>query len=55
MGDLLTKDQLRDTLDRAWRRSWEKQIDRQWRELEDRFKRLTDRENYDKENFEDEG
>lgn len=27
---LLTKDELRETLDRAWRRSWERRINEQW-------------------------
>lgn len=52
MGDLLTKDQLRDSLDRAWKRTWEKRISEHWEKLERQVK--GDKENYHEENFEDE-
>lgn len=42
---LLTRDQLLDTLDKAHRRAFEKRIDEQWRELQDRLKSLSEREN----------
>lgn len=45
MSSLLPADELRSTLDRAFKRAWEKKIDRQWKELEDRFRKLSDREN----------
>lgn len=42
---LLSGDELRDTLDRAHKRAWEKRIIQEWEKLSDRFKTLSEREN----------
>lgn len=55
MGSLLTREQLLDTLDKAHRRAFEKRIDEQWRELQDRFKSLSERQpDYDERELENE-
>lgn len=45
MGSLLTGDTLRDTLEKAHKKAWERKIADEWKILTDKFKSLSDREN----------
>lgn len=44
MGSWLTADELRDTLEKAHEKAWERKIADEWKTLADRFKRLGQRE-----------